>query len=487
MKKILIIALSLVLVFALCACGSTGSTENAPSDPRSSEAIVLKGSTAEFKGGGVSITGNIVTISSGGEYTVTGTLDNGQIVINTGEDPTDVILTLDNANISNSNDAAIHVVQANSVTIVLPQGTQNSLVSGQESDMQLVNENSSGGAIFSEDDLDFDGEGSIKICGYINTAISCKDDVKIFGGNIELIAANNGIKGSESVQISGGNVTVTSQNDGIKSSSAKKEGKGFVEISGGNVTVTSGGDGISAETDLNISGGNISVTTNGNYELVSCRALKANTAMNISGGTFNLASSDHALHSSAGINISGGTFNLVSTARKGINASANIEISGGEIKIDSADDGIETKTDVIISGGNIEILSDANGIKAGEAGTGFGPVSGYVTVSGGSLRINALGDGIDAEAELIADGGTVFSLGTSKSLKGFTGGTQSFINCTLGGSEGAEASITAADGASVDTMTASFNFNTVLYTSPNLTSGTAYTLSSGAKQATVTP
>ena len=62
-------------------------------------AIKLTGSGATFDGGGVSVNGSTVTIASPGSYSVSGKLDDGCIVVNTGEVKGDVTLTLAGADV----------------------------------------------------------------------------------------------------------------------------------------------------------------------------------------------------------------------------------------------------------------------------------------------------------------------------------------------------------------------------------------------------
>lgn len=266
MKKILSVLLILACLLALSACG--GDSPAAPAVSEQAEAapetaapadsgtvITLTGGGAEIAGGGARVQGGTVTISAVGTYTLSGKLDEGQIIVDTGDDAMDVTLVLDGASISNSAGPAIQILQAKNLRLQL-RG-ENRLQSGVRTDMASFDGTASGAALFSEDDLDIEGEGSLEILGYLNNGITCKDDLDINSGTITVTAANNGIRGSESVEIKGGTVTVSCGNDGVKASSAKKEGKGYVEVKGGTLNIVSDGDGISAASDLSISGGSV--------------------------------------------------------------------------------------------------------------------------------------------------------------------------------------------------------------------------------------
>lgn len=485
MKKIFVFVLiAVIAVTCLTACsdpviGASNDGSTGAGGPE--KAITLNGDSAKYAGGGVSIEGSIVTVRAPGEYTVTGKLDNGRIIVDTGEEPSDVTLVLDNADITCLTDSAIYVAQAKNVDIVLAAGSTNVITSGTEADMSLADDTANGAAIFAEDDLDIKGDGSLEIRGYINNGITCKDDLDIKGGSISVLAANNGLRGSESVSISGGTLAVNSQNDGIKSTSATKEGKGYVEISGGDIAVTSMGDGISAETVLNISGGNIVIGTTGDPTVVSSKGLKAKTDFNISGGTITLTSTDHAVHSAAGLTVSGGIINLSSSDGKGISVHSDINISGGEFVINSIDDGIESSTAININGGSLNITAGNDGLKAGEKGTGFEAKVGTVSINGGKIYISAYADPIDAKAKLLVNSGSVLACGTSKNIKNFNvDSTQAFIACALNGSGNSVLSVSVPGGNELASMTVGYGFNTVLFSAPELTAGSEYTVVSGS-------
>ncbi len=480
MKKIFSVLLAAVLLLGLCACGDVtiSSSMDAP-DSEKSAAILLEGDKISKKGGGVSVSGTVATISAAGDYTVSGVSSNAQIVVNTGDDAGRVRIVLDNAELSNPNGPTILVQQAKDLRIFLNPGSENILRSGVEG--QAVSEDEASGAvIFSEDDIDLEGEGSLKIYGYINNGITGKDDVDINSGTISVYAVNNGIKGSESVDIKGGVISVEAGNDGIKASSAAKAGKGYVHISAGELSVLSAGDGISAESELTIDGGTISVVTRGDAELASCKALKAKTALTVNGGSLTLSSADHAIHCTAGLSISGGELVIVSEKAKGMAAHGDMALSGGSVSIIAGDDGIETEGCLSISGGSFAISSGANGIKTGFDGTGFETDNGLISITGGELIISAFGDAIDAKGAVTVDGGSIFALGLSKSLKGFDAASaQPFIALSLSGSAGSTVSIEPIMG-----MAAEWNYNTVLYSSPELVSGSEYRVTNGINSLT---
>ena len=498
MKKILsLILVSLICLSLLAGCGSTtiGGSKNESSSASSapaasgnenagaeSSAIVLNGDSVSTKVGGVSVSGSTVKIGAGGTYTLTGTLNNGMIIVNTGEDAQNVTLILDNADITCLSDSAIRVDQAKNCYIQLADGSTNRVTSGVETDMAHYNAaTATGAAIYSEDDLEISGNGVLEVYGYRNNGIAGKDDLEINGGTITVTAANNGIRGSESVDINDGVVTVTSRKDGIKSTSSKKENKGYVTIDGGVITITAGGDGISAETVLTINGGEVNVIASGDPAAASSKGLKAKTDLVINGGEVTVSSLDHAVHSAAGITINAGTIALTSDSSKGIAAHEDIVIDGGNIAILCGKDGIETKKDVYLNGGFVTIDAGGVGIKAGEKGTGFGEKIGTVIVDGGEVFVNAGENMVKFHRLFEIVSGSILAVGTSDKLpvisdNSCAGFVSKFV-CPADSEvkvDGTELILSAPRGG-----------NTILcYSSSSMSSGTEYHVSSGSTGAT---
>jgi len=448
MKKLFALLLAAALLAGLAGCGDVvigaahdGSTGAGTADSGEAGVISLNGDSARYPGGGVSVSGGVVTIAAPGEYILRGTLSDGRIIVNTGENPGDVILTLDGADITCLTDSAIYVAQARNVDLVLAPGSVNRVVSGTQADLAAYDPlTASGAAIYAEDDLDIKGEGSLEVYGYFNNGITCKDDLDIKGGTLQVFAANNGIRASESVSVTGGSVTVSAGNDGIKTTSAAKEGKGFVEILGGTIEIDCGGDGISAETELRIGGGEITIRTQGDPESVSCKGLKAKT---------------------------------------------DLIISGGVIRIDAADIGVKAEQTLSITDGQLEVCAGEDGLRAGSGGTGFAAAVGRVEISGGTVFVSAGDDPIDARAELLVTGGTVLACGSSKTLKSFSAAsTQPFLAAAARGTAGDRLRVTDEGGAELAALDAGHAYTTVLFSSPELAAGANYTIHAGSGSVT---
>ncbi len=483
MKRFISLLLLAALLLSLTACAdpviSSGDADGPISaDPAAApEALIeLQGDSIRFNGRGAAVNGSTVTIGAPGSYTVRGTLHNGQIIIDLKENPGKVTLFLDGADITCLTDSAIYVRQVKELNLVLAAGSENRVVSGTEAELAGYNELRQGAAIYAEDDLDIQGEGALTVYGYLNNGITAKDDLKLKGGTLRVVAANNGIRASESVTMSGGEITVQAGNDGVKTSSAKKADKGFVQIEGGSLQVRSSGDGVAAETELRILGGTLSVTTSGDPNEKSCKGLKGKTGVAVSGGEITVEAEDHAVRSGAALSITGGTLALVSRQGKGLSAETELTVSEGSLSVTAADDGLSCADTVRITGGTLSVRSGADGIQGGKKGTGFTAEVGTVSIEGGHTEISAWNKAVDAKAAFLLQGGLLYACGggISEPL-----GELPFLRCAAQGSAGRIELSLSADELAV--LEAAYGFRTVFFFGPSLTEGESYTLRFGTQ------
>lgn len=311
MKKALCIIMAVILALGtLAACGETASSGK--------REIIFNGDKIKCVGGGSSAADSVVTIGATGEYTLSGTLSNGQVIVNTGDEAMDVTLILNGVSLCSENSPAIYVQQAKNVYIVLADGTENTIVSGSEATKSMFSDTSTGAAIYSEDDLKFSGSGALVIEGNINSGIVSKDDIDIDGGSISVTALNNGIKASESITVTDGSIAVKAGNDGMKVSSDAKEGKGFIRIDGGSISIESTGDGIYAVAQFIMNGGSCTVCAPDCIKVgVKDNGFGTGTGdLCISGGTLLLSADDDALKSRNTLTVTGGSVIAVSCSDK---------------------------------------------------------------------------------------------------------------------------------------------------------------------------
>ena len=401
MKKLIPILLLMALLLSACA-GSSDSKQTAESEPAAVDTaetlasdhtvITLDGQSAEIRGGGARDEGSVVTISAAGTYEVTGESSDMAIVVDTGDDPMDVTLVLNNASVTCLSGPALHVRQAKHFRLQL--AGQNSLISGTEAMLQSLDPEASGGALYSEDDMDIEGDGSLTVCGYLNNGIACKNDLDLNSGSITVLAANNGVKGNNSVQVKGGSLSVSAWGDGIKATTLDKEGKGYVEISDGAVTVESWSDGVQAATELRLTGGSLSVTARGDGVENSSKALKAGILILLSDGLVSLNSQEDALRCSEGsVSITGGTLDIVCLT-DGIQAGekdsglGDVTVSGGDLRISAGSRAVKAQGSFSVTGGSIRALC---GSEKQNPATGSPCLLGLISGSAGdSLQIGDL-------------------------------------------------------------------------------------------------
>ena len=95
-------------------------------DTSTATVIRLQGSTASVTGGGAYVLNGSVYITGAGWYVVSGTLDDGSIVVDAASS-SKVWILLNGVTIACSDDACLRVNQADKVFITLAEGTENVL------------------------------------------------------------------------------------------------------------------------------------------------------------------------------------------------------------------------------------------------------------------------------------------------------------------------------------------------------------------------
>ena len=220
---------------------------------------------------GSTITQNdsVYTITQAGEYTVTGLLSEGQIVVNA-DDNAEITIVLNGTSITCSNGSPIYIKNADNVKIKSEENTYNCIVDARaEADDNSDNSSSENGnaAIYAACDLKLGGKGALSVTGNYNNGIQSKDDISIKNVTIKINAVNNAIKGNDEVAIESGEIiAISRKGDGIKTSnsslSTKGKQKGNVIISGGNIDIYAACDGIDAAYGVDVSGdGNLNIYT----------------------------------------------------------------------------------------------------------------------------------------------------------------------------------------------------------------------------------
>ena len=245
--------------------------------------IALNGKSAECdnNNSGVTIDGSDITITQEGTYKISGSLNEGQIIVNAPDSKVQIIL--DNADITCKTSSAIYGVNSEKIFISLAENSVNNLSDGESYNYDDEESKKPDACIYSNDSLTINGTGTLNITSNLN-GIHSTDDVVITGGNINITSVEVGIKAKDYVAVADGNINITSNADAIKSTSTKDESLGFIYIQDGEFVINSDLDGIYATTDLVIADGKFEIITGGGSE----NSVKIHTDdIDFGGGGFN--------------------------------------------------------------------------------------------------------------------------------------------------------------------------------------------------------
>lgn len=482
MKKALPILLTLGLL--LCGCDSTTNTLTQTTTPSSSASTVtiptpddmftnrdLKADsdgayTISLSDGGITtdcksvlISGSTVTITEEADYTISGSLSDGMIIVDTDKESKPRLI-LSNASVQSTTSAPLYIKQADKVVVTLVG--ENQLSAGES--FTAIDENEIDGAVYSRDDLTFNGTGSLTVTAQAGHGITAKDDLVLAGGTYNIICSAHGLDANDSIRITNSTLTVAAGKDGIHAENNDDATLGFVYIESGTMDITAEGDGISGGTYVQIQDGSFNILSGGGYvngqqhtssnfggfgggmgtggggggmrpgggryavyapvstatvsttESTSIKGIKAGTELLIAGGTFTIDAADDALHANSSVTIVDGSF-ILSTGDDGIHADETLTISGGSITVSESYEGLEG-LHVSLSGGEITLTCSDDGINAagGTDSSGYGGIrgdrfgsssNGSIVITGGTIYMNASGDGIDANGSLSISGGHI--------------------------------------------------------------------------------
>ncbi len=437
-------------------------------DEEACRVIELNGDSATCDSASVLISGSVITVSGEGTYIVSGILNNGMIIVDAGENDK-LQFVFKGASVTSATSAPFYVRTADKVFVTLAEGTENTLANGGS--FTAIDENNIDAAVFSKQDITFNGTGTLKVVSPAGHGIVCKDDLVITGGSYTVNCASHGFDVNDSVRIAKANITIDAGKDGIHSENLDDAESGFVYISGGNVKIEAEGDGISAAVYAQIQNGTIDILAGGGSENgtahssggyggfmgggrpgkdsfseeteaddgTSMKGIKTVGSMLISDGNITIDSADDSIHANASVIINGGLFNLAS-GDDGVHADETLNVTAGEINISECYEGLEA-LNVAVSGGTIKLKASDDGINAaggndssgmggrdngmfgggrpGGMGGGMpggmgGSSNGSIVISGGNIYINSSGDGIDANGSLEISGGYTVVVGPTQ-------------------------------------------------------------------------
>ena len=389
---------------------------------------------------GVAINGQMVTITAEGTYIFSGTLSEGQIVVDA--DNAKVQIVFDNVDITCASSAAVYVKSAEKVFVTLAEGSQNTLRNTDE--YVAIDDNNIDAVIFSKSDLTLNGTGSLTIVSAEGHGIVSKDDLKITGGTYDITAAGHALSGKDSVRIADGTFILTAEKDGIHAENADDEEKGYIYIADGDFTITSDGDGMDASNIVQIEDGTFDITAGGG----AANSLKTHES-DVPGGpgggmpqngerpdgesmpqmgekpdgenmtemgkrpdgttppekpsqtdqsdtADETAAPDNATdhQSSSAETTEDTTTDESGTSTKGIKAGGGMYLNGGTYQIDSADDSIHSNANITIADGTYTLATGDDGVHADDA----------LIVNGGTITVTESYEGLEGLTVTINDG-----------------------------------------------------------------------------------
>ena len=479
----------------------------------------------------ITIDGNNVTANHGSTegvcYVVTGKTTDGSLIINGN---TNFELNLNGADITSASTTAIDIEGKGNAYLVV-NGT-NKVKDGTTADHKA--------AIYSKGKLLISGDGSLEVYGTYKNGIHGKTNIVIDKGvNLYVNStANNGIKAGDNMYINGGIINVEVSADGGKAIN----GDADVVINGGRTTVIAtgngtweadetlayGGDtkaaaGIGSDATFYMNGGELYAKATGS----GGKGVKADLEGYITGGKIRIITEGGLYYSNGSTeshNYTGNTGNLpaaYTSSPKGMKIGYKddtvtptetygvLKISGGDIMIRTSGnnaEGMESKGTLDITGGTLLVYAHDDAINS----------TGDMTISGGTtVAVGTNNDAIDANGNMYLKGGTIIACGANGAETGIdineqkklyiSGGyifaiggrvdgnlgstTQGIISAT--GSVSANSSISVSNGSkTLFTFTmppVSYSgSNVMIISTPDLSSGSTYTLTAGSSSASVT-
>lgn len=489
--------------------------------------IALADGESAIHGSGAYQNGKAVVIAHGGEYTVTGALSDGQLIVEA-EGNAEVRLILDGADVFCADGAALWVKNAGKTIVELAPGSENHLACGAQFSSEAVSLDVEG-ALHSEDDLVLTGEGKLSVESAGGHAVVGKDDLCIESGTYALSAAGHGIRGRDSVEILGGCFVIRAERDGIQANNDVDSELGTISIHSGIFDIEAGQDAVQAETALRILGGEFRLKSGQGYQKEaaapgvlpwtgadaalsdSAKGLKAGTDLYVGGGSFSLDCEDDALHCGASLRVEGGSFSIGS-GDDALHADSSLTVTGGSLVIIDAQEGLEAPQ-LYIEGGEVDITCRNDGLNAnGEAGASL-------NISGGRLSLCCQGDGLDSNGDILISGGEIYvsaqpSDGNSALDYAAESGGEALVHggtlvaCGFGGMAekfsaqsgqcsvlfhleevapgGTELVLLGSDGAELLRYTPGQDYNAVLLSCAALQEGERYTLRAGDEKCSIT-
>lgn len=381
--------------------------------------IALADGGTEVDGEDAAVDGDVVTISEPGTYLVSGTLSDGQLVVDSAADGK-VRIVLDGADITSSTTSPLLITEADEAVLVLADGSANTVSDSKASGEDDEEDDAPNATVYSMADLTIAGTGSLEVSGVSADGITSKDGLVILAGDLTVDAADDGIRGKDYLVLEDGTIDVTAAGDALKADNDAEGELGSLLIDGGALTVDAGDDAVKAEGAMTVNGGTVEVTA-------SVEGLEA-ADLQINDGTIDVTASDD------GINVAGpdAVVDAITEAegdtdREMPSPPADGQMpempEGGEMPSPPTDGEMpEMPTD-----GELPEGGPDGGMGGGRGGGTETDTGGVLAINGGSVTVQAGGDGVDSNGALVISGGTVTVAGVGNGPDGALDANGDFV------------------------------------------------------------
>ncbi len=455
---------------------------------------------------GCSATGTAVTISEAGTYVFSGNCVDGSITVKKGT--TGVKLILNGLDLTSASAVTGPVLcKAGTETeIIAEAGTVNTLT-----DSMANTEEKAAVKVNKQSSLTLSGVGTLNVVGVCKNGIKggAETDITVQEQNLHIKSADNGLASDNTVTVKSGKLMIEAGGDGIKSSPDRLDDAGNADdtvslgdiiLESGEINIIAAADGIQGDNSVTVNGGSYQITTNGGYTttLASIRncyeGLEAGTVY-VNSGTININSTDDGVNAAGGNDGSGSNgrpgdgFNpgggrpgnmgggpggrlavmntdpvedsnnsaaITDSTYAAGNEGYAININGGTLYVKAAGDGLDSNGDISISGGNIIVY----GAAAGDPGSDNFP--------------------FDHDGSFAISGGYIFGAGSSQMEEGVQSSTQGYIVNKNTYSQGDVICVLDGQGNVLFTEALAERVNYMMYSSPEMTASGNYSFKMGA-------
>ncbi|MCQ5130781.1 carbohydrate-binding domain-containing protein [Butyricicoccus faecihominis] len=427
MKRLLSALLAACLAACLLPAVACAATDSYTEKNATLIAFTNKGATGAGLYGGYEIDGAAVSITEAGTYVLSGACADGSITVK--KAVKDVTLVLGGLDLTSESTAALTLNKDSAATVLAAAGTDNTLA-----DSAATNEEKAAIKVKSGASLMLSGTGTLHVAGNFKNGVkgAAESAITVDELTLDIEAADDGLSCDDALTIRGGDLTITAGGDAIKASPDTTDetapdtvSKGDITITGGTLRLNATGDGVQADGSLTITGGTFDVTTNGGYQTTlsdtdgSCKGFKAAGALSLTGGVFTVDTADDAFHSNDVLYVTGGSY-TITTGDDAFHADNTLAIgtegssstATPHIDIAACYEGLEGAK-IYLYSGNIDLTAADDGVNAANGDYGRVQNAFALYILGGELTIDAGGDGLDSNGDIVMTGGTVEVFGAA--------------------------------------------------------------------------